>query len=214
MAFEFISISQIKEIDCNAYIIRSGNEFVLIDAPSLAVKEVSKLTAEGCKLTAVILTHGHFDHISGLTAIKKLTGAEIYIHAADASKLTSTKDNLADLVTDGAHFPLYYGDHKTVFDGSGVPFCGGKLEIFHAPGHTPGCICIIADDTIFTGDFLFEGSIGHTGFPDSNPKDMEKSLERFVKRFGDKDYVLCPGHGGKTTMHKELRGNVFLNGIE
>jgi glyoxylase-like metal-dependent hydrolase (beta-lactamase superfamily II) len=214
MIYEITAIPQTKDTDSNAFLVRSGDEFVLIDAPFQAIKEVQKLIADGGKLTAVILTHGHFDHIAGLSAIKKLSGAEVYIHAADTSKLTSTKENLADLFTDSAHFPLYYGDHKTLFDGSGVPLGGGKLEIFHTPGHTPGCICIVAEDTIFTGDFIFKRSIGHTGFPDSNPEDMKKSLQRFIKRFGNRDYTLCPGHYRSTTLYSELKENPFLNGFD
>ncbi|MDR0904210.1 MAG: MBL fold metallo-hydrolase [Ruminococcus sp.] len=198
---------QLSDSGCNAYLIENGGVTVLIDAPDSAVKGVKE---SGQKLAAVILTHGHFDHISGLREIIKVSGAEVYIHEAEIPMLTDTAFNLADMYYESGSFPVYDGKVNGLKDGDVVNIAGLNFRIFHAPGHTPGLIAVQTDDMIFTGDFIFESSIGNTSFPNSNPQDMAASLKRFVNTFGDKDYTLYPGHGGKTTMFRELNRNPFL----
>jgi glyoxylase-like metal-dependent hydrolase (beta-lactamase superfamily II) len=193
--------------ECNAYLVKTAdNEFVLIDAPFQAVEAVRELT--GGKLDKIILTHGHFDHIGGLQEVVKLTGADVFIHEADAPMLTDTRLSLADYAY-GAGFPVYDGAVNFIKDGENV----AGMRIFNSPGHTPGLVYIQYNDTIFTGDFIFEGSIGNTSFPNSNPTDMEKSLKRFAEDFGDTDYTLLPGHGESTTVQRELQNNPFIKGI-
>jgi glyoxylase-like metal-dependent hydrolase (beta-lactamase superfamily II) len=212
-------IPQTRDSDCNAYLIKQSGVTVLIDAPEQAAK---RIIDGGEKLTAIILTHGHFDHISGLKAIAEATGASVYIHGAEIPMLTDTAINLADMFYEKGTFPLYTGKVKPLHDGDNLlfaskPDCDSDEEqedltfrIFHAPGHTPGLIAVQTGNKIFTGDFIFEGSIGNTSFINSKPEDMEASLKRFVSAFGDKDYTLYPGHGGETSLARERKYNLFL----
>jgi glyoxylase-like metal-dependent hydrolase (beta-lactamase superfamily II) len=198
-------IPQKRDSGCNAYLIEHGGVSVLIDAPENAVKSVKDVN-----LVGIILTHGHFDHISGLREIVEITRADVYIHEAEIPMLTDTAKNLADMYYAAGTFPIYDGKVNAVKDGEILTISGVNLRIFHAPGHTPGLIAVQAEDSIFTGDFVFEGSIGNTSFWNSNPLDMKSSLNRFAKTFGDKDYTLYPGHGGSTSMFRELKRNPFL----
>jgi glyoxylase-like metal-dependent hydrolase (beta-lactamase superfamily II) len=208
MSVEFIP--QTRDDNCNSYLISDNDNYILIDAPNNAVNAVKKIIAGGGKLQAIILTHGHFDHISGLREIAELTGADVYIHEAEIPMLTDEGMNLAGMFYAAGSFPLYDGKVTGVCDGETLNICGKKFQIFHAPGHTPGLVAVQTDDNIFTGDFIFENSIGNTSFPNSKPQDMATSLKRFVKAFGDKDYTLFPGHGGSTKMFRELKRNPYL----
>jgi glyoxylase-like metal-dependent hydrolase (beta-lactamase superfamily II) len=208
MSVEFIP--QTRDDNCNAFLLKGNDDYILIDAPNSAVSIVKKITANGGKLRAVILTHGHFDHISGLREIAEISGADVYIHEAEIPMLTDTAVNLADMFYAPGTFPLYDGKVTVVRDGETLNICGKELKIFQAPGHTPGLIAVQVEGDIFTGDFIFESSIGNTSFPNSKPRDMENSLKRFVSAFGDKDYTLYPGHGESTTMFRELKRNPYL----
>jgi glyoxylase-like metal-dependent hydrolase (beta-lactamase superfamily II) len=196
--------------ESNAYLIERNGECVLIDAPEQAIDVAKKITNTGKKLVAVILTHGHFDHIFGLKAIEKYTGAKVYMHEAEIPMLRNISLNLAGLAYLPGTFPIYTGAVTPLKDGNTLTIGDITYRIFHAPGHTPGCICIVMGSMIFTGDFIFKNSIGNTSFPNSKPQIMEKSLQRFVQTFGKSDYQLCPGHGEKTTMTRELKYNQFL----
>ncbi|MDR0943837.1 MAG: MBL fold metallo-hydrolase [Ruminococcus sp.] len=199
-----------RDGECNAYLIERNGECVLIDAPEQAVDVVKKITNNGKKLTAVILTHGHFDHIFGLKAIEKYSGAKVYMHEAETSMLRDTSMNLAGLAYLPSTFPVYTGSVTPLHDGSSLTIADITYQIFHAPGHTPGCICIAMGSMIFTGDFIFKSSIGNTSFPNSKPLDMERSLQRFINTFGSGEYTLCPGHGEKTMLSREIKYNQFF----
>jgi glyoxylase-like metal-dependent hydrolase (beta-lactamase superfamily II) len=204
-------IPPVSQNGCNAYLVHTNSGDILIDAPPEAVEAVNEQT--GGKITAIILTHGHFDHIGGLPELVNLTGAEVFIHEAEAPMLSDTRMNLADMLY-GGEFPIYHGAVKTVKDSESLTFGDCKFTFYNVPGHTPGLmfiVCESGDDTaIFTGDFIFEGSIGYTGFQNSNPADMEESLRRFLRLYGDTDYTLFPGHGAVTSVQRELRHNPFL----
>jgi glyoxylase-like metal-dependent hydrolase (beta-lactamase superfamily II) len=203
-------IPAVRDSECNAYLVEKDGICVLIDAPEQAVDVVKKITNTGKKLSAVILTHGHFDHIFGLKAIEKYTGAKVYMHEAEIPMLRDVSMNLAGMVYLPGTFPVYTGTVTPLKDGSIFTIADINYKIFHAPGHTPGCICIVMGSMIFTGDFLFKNSIGNTSFPNSKPRDMERSLQKFADMFGKEDYQLCPGHGEKTTLSRELKFNQFL----
>jgi glyoxylase-like metal-dependent hydrolase (beta-lactamase superfamily II) len=117
--------------------------------------------------------------------------------------------NLSKFIYAG-DFPDYDGELKTL-PGGGVFSVGDvPLQILRTPGHTPGCVCIVAGDVIFTGDFLFAGSIGRTDFPGGDLDQMRKSLRRFSVTFPGRDFIIYPGHEKATTLERELRENPYL----
>ena len=139
---------------------------------------------------AVINTHGHFDHIWDNKKIKEYFGIPIYIHKDDAFMLSED--------------PFGYNPPKVKADfllDEGVYNIGEyEIKIRHFPGHTPGSIIIEINEEMFSGDFIFDGSIGRVDFPYSNPKQMKNSILKFLQISYDKR--ILPGHGAATTIKK------------
>ena len=150
---------------------------------------------------AVLLTHGHFDHI--LYAAHWLEkGARLYVHEGDADMIRQPHLNMAVFVIrQGLRLPDADVKHQ---DGSVVREAGLELTVLHTPGHTPGSVCYRMGSNLFSGDTLFYNSYGRTDLPGGDDEQMEASLKRLM---GLEDDVICyPGHGTKTKIAWE-RGN-------
>ncbi len=147
---------------------------------------------------AILNTHGHFDHVWSNAALQKDLGIKLYTPKEDAFLLVSSNwmPDLPPSVPD----VLIQGDEELDFDGI-------KVKFRHFPGHCPGCSTIEIGDAMFSGDFIFEKSIGRTDFPYSSPEDMKKSLEKFKKL--DFDKTIYPGHGGTTTIQQEQKNSNY-----
>lgn len=189
----------------NSYIVSLGGDAVLIDAPD----EPERLLdlASGLKIRALLLTHGHIDHILAVNEIKKRTGCPVYISRADSGMLKSSRDSLADYlglpfepVTDAAVF----SDNEVI--------AAGELTVrtIPSPGHTPGSACFLIGKSLFTGDTLFKGSIGRD-FGWSGYYRIFDSIRSLYSLGGE--YTVYPGHGEATTLSDELRSNPFLFGL-
>ena len=141
---------------------------------------------------AILNTHGHFDHVWSNAELQEMLGVDLYtpkgdvILLGDSSWMPDLPPSVPDIVIDG--------DKELDFDGI-------KVKFRHFPGHCPGCSTIEIGDAMFSGDFIFEKSIGRTDFPLSSPEDMAKSLERFKEIEYDK--TIYPGHGNSTTIKQE-----------
>ena len=144
---------------------------------------------------AILLTHGHFDHVGGVKTIAQETGCPVYIHRADV--------NLHPHLTAGEIFHTHTYD-----EGDTLELAGLALQVLHIPGHTPGCVCLLCGDVIFAGDTLFAGTCGRTDLPHSDPSLMRTSLARLSALEGD--YQVLPGHGLGSTLETERRTNPFL----
>ena len=105
--------------------------------------------------------------------------------------------------------PLYYTD--TYGEGDSITLAGITLKVLHTPGHTPGSVCLMAEDAIYSGDTLFEGSCGRTDLPCGDTRQLLASLLRLRELPGD--YRVYPGHGPSTTLSQERRFNPYLKGI-
>lgn len=158
------------------------------------------------KVGKILLTHGHFDHIGGLESVRQETGAPVYIYADDADTLTSDGKNLSTMVGgsmcfDPAEILLKDGDKVALSPNI-------KLTTIHTPGHTIGSCCFVGEDVIFSGDTLFEGSIGRTDFPGGSYEEMMKSLSQLMTY--DDDMKVLPGHGEETSIAYERARNPFI----
>jgi len=174
--------------ETNCYIARLEEGDIIIDPGQGALSWLQKIVQ---KPLAIICTHGHFDHVWDGGAAKEAFGVPLFIHKNDAFMLQN------DIF--GMGMPKSEAD---VLAQEGSYEVGGVgLKFWHFPGHTPGCIAIEAAGSIFTGDFVFKGSIGRVDFPYSKPEDMKTSLRRFMEFDGDFD--LYPGHGAPTKLSKE-----------
>ena len=178
----------------NIYILSNDTEAVVIDPgyePDIILDAL-----EGKELKAILLTHGHFDHVGAVKELVAETGCKVYIHAADLS--------LPPMITAGQ---LYYT--HTYAEGDTVcPIEGAELHVLHTPGHTPGSVCLLLGDQMFSGDTLFEGSCGRMDLPGGDQLQMHQSLNRLVSL--QADYHIHPGHGGSTTLAAEKRYNPYM----
>ena len=175
----------------NCYIISIDDKQLIVD-PGVAAAEWVKNNVTNP--VAILNTHGHFDHIWSDCELKKELNVPVYIPKNDAFMLEEDVFNQsqptckADILVDG--------DKK--YDIEGI-----KVKYIFFPGHTPGCSVIEIGESWFSGDFIFENSIGRVDFPYSNPADMKKSLEKFLDiKYDKKVYT---GHGNPTTIKKEQK---------
>ena len=184
-----IKVQPMGEYQTNCYIVTHNNKDFIIDPGVNATKWVK----ENVKNPVVILnTHGHFDHVWSNKEVSEELGLKIYCPKNDAFMLQ--KDPYGLGMTPSTPDVLVEGDETFNFDGIEV-----KYHFF--PGHTPGCSAIEIEGNLFTGDFIFNNSIGRTDFPFSSPEDMKKSIEKVLS--WEKDIIIHPGHGPSTTLKRE-----------
>lgn len=191
------------DFQANCYIVTDDNGVTAVIDPGDASEQLFA-EIKDLNVKFILLTHGHFDHISGVAAVKKLTGADVYIHSLDSDMLKDEKLSLA------AEFKCVQENiipDRIIKDGDIIDFASGVL-VLHTPGHTPGSVCFKIGNIIFTGDTLFCRTIGRTDFPGGNIGDMINSVDRLQALPGD--YKIYPGHNRSTTMEAERYHNRFI----
>jgi len=188
-------------LQTNCYVVncQETKETILIDPgldfASEAQPIFNYIDKEQLKVKFIVNTHGHSDHVNGDGVMQKKYVVPIYIHRLDASFLEGLEKHEAP-------------DNVLLNDGDVVKFGNVSLKVLHTPGHTMGCICLVGDKVVFSGDTLFAGSIGRTDFAESSPRDMDVSLRKLL---GLPDGLLVyPGHGEASLMGQEKRMNPFL----
>lgn len=167
----------------------------------------------GLRITRLLQTHAHVDHVAGLKATKAATGAPILLHPDDAPVYASAPaSGLFFGIRIDAPPPV---DHD-LSDGDVIQFGDVRLEVLHTPGHCPGHVCFVDRDAhhVLAGDLLFKGSVGRTDLPGAEPDQMGPSLSRIFTL--DDDFRVYPGHMEPTTIGHERATNPFLDvfGVE
>lgn len=192
----------------NCYLLsENGTDAVLIDCGGADSDLVEYLKNNNINLKAILLTHGHYDHICGVPKIKEMTGAKVYLNELDNSLTKSAIESLFFHHYPEEYFVPFSAD-SLFADGDKITEAGMTFEVMHCPGHTMGSSCFIIDNKIFCGDALFKGSIGRSDFPHSDPKLQKAALAQFTEIQGD--YEIYCGHGENTTLSYELKTNPFL----
>jgi hydroxyacylglutathione hydrolase len=189
--------------NCWLLAVEGKGEAVVVD-PGFSPDRVHELlAAAGKRPTAVIATHGHYDHVGSAA---QFCGDDLpcYIHEEDRLALF-------DPVKWGSSFPVPANPPsivRTFVEGDVLELAGLSLRVVHTPGHTPGSVCFRAEELLFSGDLVFRGAIGRYDFPNSSAQDMFASLKRFLTMPDDLD--VYPGHGEATTVGLERAANPFL----
>ncbi len=204
---------EVGSLGTNCYIIGCEEtlEAAVIDPGGDAGRILSELSRHNLKLSKIINTHGHVDHIGGNRKLKEESQAELIIHTADASMLTSSGRNLSLLSGFAITGPAA---DRTVKEGDQIKVGNTvTLDVLETPGHTPGGISLKLDVgekvLIFVGDTLFNGSIGRTDFPGGSYRQLIESIQQKLMVLPD-DTEVYPGHGPGTTVGFEKAHNPFL----
>jgi hydroxyacylglutathione hydrolase len=201
--------------ETNCYVVRkdeSATECLVIDTGLDGGDLVAFLEEHQLAPVAVVLTHGHADHIVGLAALRqRYPGIKVFIHELDAPLLTDPDANLSGLA--GMMFVSEPAD-VLVRDGDVIEEAGIRLKVLHTPGHTPGGICLYAEPEalVFGGDTLFADSVGRTDFPGGDMDQLIESIRTKLFALPDKTAVY-PGHGMRTTIGREKRVNPYVRGL-
>ncbi len=194
-------------IETNTYIVYNESKECLIVDPSNGVEEVlAFITKEQLQPQAILITHGHFDHIGGIPeVIDRFPGLPVYIHPQEREMLSNPEQNMSLMVGiafsyDGAVIDL---DEGAFTIGS---FSGTVIMI---SGHSPAGTAFLIENVLLCGDILFAGSIGRSDFPGGSQKNLVDGIREKLFPLDD-TVVVCPGHGGRTTIGRERRMNPFL----
>ena len=181
----------------NTYILyNEGAKPCLIVDPGYEAGEILHYVNHlDLEVEAILLTHGHFDHVGAVRQIAAETDCKVYLHPADLS--------MPPMMTAG---PLYYTD--TYDEGTKLDLAGLTVHVLHTPGHTPGSVCLLVGDVMLSGDTLFAGSCGRTDLPGGDWATITRSLDRLSRM--QINYRVLPGHGSATTLDAEKRSNPYL----
>ena len=196
-----VKVMQVGPIGTNCYILEDDktNKVAVIDPGDEADKIAQVLQKDGAEVEYILLTHGHYDHTTGVPDLKEhFPDAQVYIHQADANGAGSTLYPLAGQVAGLKHYK----------EGDTLTLGTLTIQVMETPGHSPGSVTLRVGDVLFTGDTLFCGSCGRTDLRGGSYEQIMASLKRLGELEGD--FHVCPGHDRTSTLEQERRYNPFL----
>lgn len=210
MALKVLTIPT-APIEENCYIAydEDSKEALVIDPGNEGEKIISLLKGESLKVQAILLTHGHWDHIGAVEELRQALSVSVHIHGDDAAMLTDSRQNLFAYMAGGS---MEGKPADTVFREGAVFSCGAfSFKVIHTPGHTPGGCCFYCekDGVLFSGDSLFAEEIGRCDFPGGSLSSLVGSLKEKILTLPEETKVY-PGHGPATTVGWERVHNPYL----
>ena len=194
----------------NCYLVRreGSDRALLIDPGDEAQKLQGAMEQLGVEPEAILLTHTHFDHIGAVAPLARATGAPVYC----------PREELPVLADPSAFFGAMFGPvegweaEHAIDGGQRLQLAGFDVDVVATPGHSPGHVTFVIDGALFSGDVLFQGSIGRTDLPGADHETLMESLAGLLERFDD-DTKVHPGHMGLTTLGRERATNPFLQAL-
>lgn len=189
----------------NCYIVYPENAkaCAIIDPGYQPAVILDKVRALGLTVDAILLTHGHFDHVGGVEELVKATNCKLWMAQSDYTQFKNPENDF--------YYPLHDCDFTEVWfceDQEEISAGGLTFTVFATPGHTNGSVCYACEDALFSGDTLFAGSCGRTDLPGGDWNTIKRSLERLAEL--EKDYTVYPGHGPATTLAEEKKYNPYM----
>lgn len=195
-------------VQTNCYFVydKDTMEAVVIDPPKKGIYET--LNENGISVKAILLTHGHFDHIMGVHELTKMSGAKVYALKEEDELLKDSRLNSSEMI----RRPYTVDADILVSDGDVLNLIGIDFKVIATPGHTAGSCCYYIDSQkwLISGDTLFAGSIGRTDLPTGNEAAIMKSVRMLVDTL-DGDVKVYPGHGESSTIEVERKYNPFCS---
>jgi hydroxyacylglutathione hydrolase len=194
----------VGSLSANCYVVGINGEGMVIDPGGNAGEIQRAIEESGLAIKIIVLTHGHSDHIAALRDIQEKTGAEVAIHIEDADFLETSSQF-------GISYRTPHPPDRLLREGDNIEIGGMSFTVIHTPGHTPGSICLLSGDKVFTGDTLFRRGIGTTLMPGSSRSQLINSIKTKVMALPDAT-IIYPGHGRETTVGAERRDNPYVTG--
>ena len=193
-------------IETNCYLVRLPGtaEAVVVDPSGPATEIRLELAGRGAHCVAILVTHGHWDHLGGIADLAEGTGAPVHMAETERELL----ERAADFTPPGVYVRPYSPDVLLAGDET-LDLAGITFETIPVPGHSPGHVAFAADGALFSGDVLFAGSVGRTDLPGASWETLAASIAGLLDRL-PAETVVYPGHGPATTLGQELETNPFL----
>ena len=196
-----------NDLNANTYLIYNNEKCIVID-PANNLRTLFKYIGER-KILGVFLTHGHYDHFKSLKELLSETDSLVYMHKNAYPKLKDPKSSYAGMF--GFPYPTIIEEDKVRFvkDGEKIELEGFTIKCWYTPGHTDCMMSYFLDDNLFSGDFIFKGSIGRTDLETSDKIRMCNMIKEIRNR--KVNYTIYPGHDLPTTLEDEKRENVYFD---
>lgn len=207
---EMLTVGQIGE-NCFLFRPQGGDRLLIVDPGEEAERILAAVEVSGATVEAILLTHCHFDHIGAVAPVARATGAPVYCPEIEVPVLA---DIMAYVPWPGFGPYESYEADETVRGGETLELAGMEIDVVFTPGHSPGHVTYAVRDepAIFSGDVLFQGSVGRVDLPGGDGPTLLASIGKLLDGYSD-ETVVHPGHMGLTTLGAERATNPFLGSL-